>query len=95
MQDGVDLVERQPVLDLAPVALKERAHIALVKADERVIRPAIVCLREVQRRLVVRDRHQGFDAVLAAFIEEAVVECQPLLVRLRIVAIRIDAAPGN
>ena len=53
VQDRVDLVEGQPVLDLVLVAREDRAHIALVEADERMVRPAIVCLREVQRRLVM------------------------------------------
>ena len=53
VQDGVDLIEGQPVLDLVLVARKDRAHIALVEADELVAGPAVVGLREVQRRLVV------------------------------------------
>ena len=95
VQHGVDLIERQPVFYFIPIARKDRAHIAFVEVDEVVAHPAIVCFREVERRLVVRDRDERLDAVSQALVKEIVVELQPRLVRLCIVPVRIDAAPRN
>ena len=95
VQHGVDLVERQPVFYFIPIARKNRAHVPLIEADEVVTHPAVVCFRKMKRRLVVRDRDEWLDAVFPALVEEIVVELQPRLVRLRIVPVRIDAAPRN
>ena len=95
VQHGVDLVERQPVFYFIPIARKDRAHIAFVETNEVVAHPAVVCFRKMKRRLVVRDRDERLDAVFPALVEEIVVELQPRLVRLRIVPVRIDAAPRN
>ena len=48
-----------------------------------------------QRRLVMGNRHQRLDAVFMALVKEVVVELQPFLVRLRVVAVREDTAPGD
>ena len=95
MQHGVDLVERQPVFYFIPIARKDRAHIAFVETNEVVAHPSVVCFREVERRLIVRDRDERLDAVSQTRVKEIVVELQPRLVRLRIVPVRIDAAPRN
>ena len=63
MEYGVDLVERQPVFYLLPIARKDRAHVPLVEADEVMTHPAVVCFGKVERRLVVRDRDERLDAV--------------------------------
>ena len=63
VQHGVDLVERQPVFYLLPIARKDRAHVPLVEADEVMTHPAVVCFGKVERRLVVRDRDERLDAV--------------------------------
>ena len=60
-----------------------------------MVHPAVVCLCEMQRRLIVRDRHERLDVVFPALVEEIVVELQPRLIRLRIVTVRIDTAPRN
>ena len=95
VQHGVDLVERQPVFYFIPIARKDRAYIAFVEADEVVTHPAVVCFRKMKRRLIVRDRDERLDAVFPALVEEIIVELQPCLVRLRIIPVRIDAAPRN
>ena len=95
VQHGVDLVERQPVFYFIPIARKDRAHVPLVEVDEVVAHPAIVCFRKVKRRLIVRDRDERLDAMSQTLIKEIVVELQSRLVRLRIVSVRIDAAPRN
>ena len=95
MQHGVDLVERQPVFYFIPIARKDRAHVPLIESDEVVAHPAVVCFRKMKRRLIVRDRDERLDAVFPALVEEIIVELQPCLVRLRIIPVRIDAAPRN
>ena len=91
----VDLVERQPVLHLGGVPVEQHPHVALVEPDHLATDPAVVRLGQVQRRLVVGDRHEGFDAVLVALVEHAVVEREALLVRLRVVPVREDPAPRD
>ena len=95
VQHGVDLVERQPVFYFIPITRKDCAHVPLIESDEVVAHPAVVCFREVERRLIVRDRDERLDAMSQTLVEEIIVELQPRLVRLRIVPIRINAAPRN
>ena len=41
------------------------------------------------------NRHERLDAVFMAIRKEVIIELQPLLIGLRIIAIRENAAPGN
>ena len=95
VQDGVDLVERQPVLHPMAVALDQDADVALVEPDEVAAHPAVVGLSQVQRGLVVRDRHQRCDAVALQLVEHPVVEGQAVLVGGLLVALGEYAAPGD
>ena len=91
----VDLVERHPVFDLVLVALEDRDGEAHKEFDELAIAPAAVLRDEVVRHLEVRERDDRLHAVGMHRVEEIVVELQALFIRLRLVAVREDARPGN
>ena len=57
--------------------------------------PAAILLNERDGRIEVADGDQRFDAVLAALIEQRIVEGQPLFVGLCIVAVGQDAGPRD
>ena len=91
----VDLVERHPVLDLVLVALEDRDGEAHEEVDELAVAPAAVLRDEVVRHLEVRERDDRLHAVGMHRVEEIVVVLQALFIRLRLVAVREDARPGN
>jgi hypothetical protein len=95
VQYRVDLVEGQPVPHATAVPLEERAGVPLVEPDHAAVGPAAVLVGQVQRRLVVRDGDERLDSVFLELVEHPVVERQPGLVRLGLVAVREDAAPRD
>ena len=92
---GVDLVEGEPVGHLVLVALEHGGGVLHEEVDELAALPAVVLLDQVVGHLVVRQRHERLDAVLLALVEHAVVEGEAGLIRLLVVAVREDAAPGD
>ena len=95
VQHRVDFIEGQPVFDLALVAVKEHPHIIFIEANEVMIDPAVVFLGQIERRFIVGNRHQRFNAVFVAFVEQIVIELQALFIRLCIIAVWENPAPGN
>ena len=93
--DGVDFIERQPVMNFPFIALKYSTGIALEEADEPAVSPAVIYQRKMKRRLIVRQRHHRLNTILPAFIEYLVIVGKPCFIRFFIIAIREDAAPGN
>ena len=79
----------------AAVAVEEHLHEPLVELDEGAVSPGAVLLDEVDGAVEVRDGHEGLDPVLAAAAEHVLVEGEPGLVGLFLVAIGEDAAPGD
>ena len=95
VQDHVHLVERDPPAHEAAVAVEEHRHEPLVEVDERAAAPGAVLLDEVDGAVEVRDGHEGLDPVLAAAAEHVLVEGEPGLVGLLLVAVGEDPAPGD
>ena len=95
VEDGVDLVEGEPVPNPLAVSLEQGAGVALEEADEAAVGPAVIGAGQVERGLVVADGDQRLDAVLLELVEDPVVEGQPLLVGLGLVTEREDTAPGD
>ena len=59
------------------------------------IGPAIVFFRQMQRHLIMRQRHQRLNPVLMQLIKHHIIESQPRLIRFTFFPGREDAAPGN
>ena len=70
----VDLVEGEPVLHLALIVLHDAGGVAHEQVDELAALPTAVLVHERERGLVVRERHERFDAVLSALVKHGVVE---------------------
>ena len=94
-EQRVDLVEREPVLDLVAKALEAGGHVATPELDELGVGPAAVLGEQMQRRLVVRERNDWLHAQFAHASEHIVVEGQARLVGLLLVTVGEDAAPGD
>ena len=95
VQRHVDFVKGQPQFDLAFVALKHRAGIALEETNHLAIAPAAVVFHQRPRHLVVRQRHQRRDVVHGHFIKQLVIKSQACFVWLSVVAVRENTRPAN
>ncbi len=89
----VDLVEGQPVFDLVLVALEAGRRVFYEEVDDAPVGEAAVLRDDGPGYLIVAERDERLDAVLLALVEDGVVEGETFLVRLRIVAVRENAAP--
>lgn len=95
MLDQVDLVDQNPVLDLAGISVKHDLAVAL-KAIDRLARvPARIGEGKVDGHLVMRERDHRLHAELDHLVKEPVVERKAFLVGLRIVAVGEDARPRD
>ena len=95
VQQHVDLVEGQPVFYLIFIAAEDDVAVVDVGIHHPAVFPAAILLNERDGRIEVADGDQRFDAVLAALIEQRIVEGQPLFVGLCIVAVGQDAGPRD
>ena len=95
VEQHVDLVEGQPVLDLAPEALEQHLTVVGVGIYHPAVFPAAVLFDQGNGGIKVAQGHQRLNAVLVALIKELLIEAQALFVGLRIIAVGQDAGPGN
>ena len=94
-QDGVDLIEGQPVFDLALVTGDNGANVPLPVLHHLWILPPALVLDQVQGRVIVIHGHHGFNPVFCQFVEHLVVKFQPLFVGLQLIALGENAGPCN
>ena len=80
VQQHVDLVEGQPVFYLIFIAAEDDVAVVDVGIHHPAVFPAAILLNERDARIEVADGDQRFDAVLAALIEQRIVEGKPLFV---------------
>ena len=95
VEQHIDLVEGQPVFDLALVAVEEDVAVVDVGVHHPAVFPAAVLFNKGNGCIEVADGHQRFDAVLVALVEEGIVEGEALLVGFSVVAVRQDAGPRD
>ena len=89
----VDLIERHPVLDLVLVPLEADHCEPHEEVHQLAVPPAAVFGHQMIGQLEMGKGDDRLDAVLQHLVKEVVVELQPLLIRLRLVALREDAGP--
>ena len=94
-QDGVDLIEGQPVFDLALVTGDNGANVPLPVLHHLWILPPALVLDQVQGRVIVIHGHHGFNPVFCQFVKHLVVKFQPLFVGLQLIALGENAGPCN
>ena len=95
VQHDVDFVEGQPVFH-QPVKLFEAgAGVAGEEIDHLAVAPGAVLRHQVHRHVKVAEGHQRLDVVLFALLEHRAVKGNAFFVRQRLVAVRIEAAPGD
>ena len=70
-------IQGNPVLYLASKAGKESFGIGGVVINDSGIFPSPVGIRQRLRQVPVEDSHHGFDVVLKAFINQALIEGKP------------------
>ena len=95
MQQHVDLVEGEPVLHLALEAVEQHLAVVDIGVHHAAVLPAAVFFDEGNGGVKVADGDQRLDAVFMALVKNAVVEGQPRLVGLGVVAVGQDAGPRN
>ena len=79
VQNRIDLIKREPILHPPPEVLKDRPGEILVEPNELPVCSPAVLLRQVQRQLVVAERHQRYNIVCKQFVDDAIVKRQPPL----------------
>jgi len=94
-QHRVHLVEGQPVLDEAPKAFKAGASVFDKQIDALPRIPALEVRHQREGRVVVGERHDGFDAVRTELLEQVKVVCDALLVGHWVARVGVDAAPAD
>lgn len=91
----VDFIERHPIGDFVFIAGEAGFGEFFEKANAFPIAETAIRFDEVPRHFEMRQRDDGLDAVLAAFVEQIVIERQSFLVRRLFIAVRENARPGN
>ena len=81
-KDGIDLVEREPVLHEMAIALEARPAKAEEQVDDPPVVPAVEVIGEVDRLLVVVQRHEWLDALFLHVGKNVFVELETRLERL-------------
>ena len=67
MQDHIDFIKGQPVLHQSFVASEDRPTKVFVKGNHLTVAPTAIFFDQMDRTVKMRDRHQRFDLVFAAF----------------------------
>ena len=80
VDDEVDLVDQNPLMDLALVALEQHLAVLHKEVNDLAAGPAVVFQGQIQRHLIVADRDQRLHAVGNDRVDEVIVELQALLV---------------
>ncbi|CQR23186.1 Uncharacterised protein [Yersinia enterocolitica] len=77
------------------VAGKDRARITFEETDHFPIPPTPIVFDQRIGDFIVRKRNQRLNAVFLHFVEQAIVKCQPCLIRCFFIAIGEDTRPSN
>ena len=93
VDDEVDLVDEDPLMDLALVALEQHLAVLHKEVNDLAAGPAVVFQGQIQRHLIVADRDQRLHAVGNDRVDEVIVELQALLVGRGIITVGEDAGP--
>ena len=95
MQRHIDFVKGQPQFDLIFIAAEHRPGVALKEANHLPAAPAAIVFYQRPWHFIMRQRHQRGDVVLRHLVEQLVVEREAGFVRLGVVAVGVDAGPGD
>ncbi|VFS81923.1 Uncharacterised protein [Raoultella terrigena] len=95
MEHDVDFVEGQPVLHQPVEGFKAGAGVVGKEPDHFAIAPGAVLGHQMHRHVEVAQGHQRLDIVLFTLLKQRAVEGDPLRIRLLLVAVGEQAAPGN
>ena len=90
---AIDLVEREPVAALAPEMLHDSFGILHIAVNSLTRSPAVDLLAHSKGHLVMAQRHEWLDAVLAALVHHAIVKRKASLVGLTFESRWEDARP--
>ena len=95
IHSGIDLVEGEPVMHLALVAIENRLAVMQVIIDQAAIHPAIEVLGQIKRIFIVADGDKRFDPGSVQFIKHRIIKSQTLFIGLLLSAGGEDAAPAD
>ena len=92
---AVDLVEGEPITHEALVRTSDGLDVVRIPLDHLSALPATITLDQSQRIVVVRQRHERLDSVLAQRLEYLTVKLQALTVGLGLHPCGKNTAPTN
>ena len=95
VQHDVDFVEGQPVFHQPVKFLEAGAGVAGEEIDHLTVAPGAVLRHQVHRHVEVAKCYQRLNVVLFTLFKHRPVEGDALFIRQRLVAVRVEAAPGN
>ena len=93
VDDEVDLVDQNPLMNLALVAFEQHLAVLHKEVNDLAAGPAVVFQGQIQRHLIVADRDQRLHAVGNDRVDEVIVELQALLVGRGIIPVGEDTGP--
>ena len=92
-QRHIDLVERQPILDFILEPLETRHRIPHEQIDGLSTVIAVIFFDELKGHLVVIESDERLDAMLFALVDHILIELEPRLIGLSVVAVGKYARP--
>ena len=92
---GIHLIESQPILHFIFISIRNRPDKPFKKADRLPVIPAVILQHKMQRRLIMRQGYQRFNAVVPAFVKDLIIKLQSFFIGLFVITVGIDPAPGN
>ena len=95
VQQHVDLVEGEPVLHLALVAVEQHFAVVHIGIHHAAVFPAAILFDEGNGGVEVADGDKRLDAIFMALVEHRIVEGKTFFAGLGVVAVRQDAGPRN
>ncbi|AEW74961.1 hypothetical protein EcWSU1_03533 [Enterobacter ludwigii] len=95
VQHDIDFVEGEPVLHQTVKFFETGTGIAGEEIDHLAVAPGSILRDQMHRYVEMAQGDQRFDVVFFALFEHCAVEGNPLFIGQWLIAVRIEAAPGN
>ena len=91
----VDLIKGHPILDLVLISLHDSCRVAYEEINHLAIHPTAVFLCQIIGHFKVAQRDNRLNTMLVQFIKHIIIKLQTSLIRLQLVTVGENTAPGN
>ena len=95
MENGVDLVECQPIFNFFSVSCKNSSYISLIETNHLSVYPAIVGFCKMKWCLIMGNCYQRLNSVFMALVKKIIIELKAFFVWCLLISVRENTAPRN